>query len=566
MKHTLLSAAFVAGVLLACSLVCAYPSVAQSTTANTQPSSISGIVVQQPGDQPLKKVTVEIVSEDRQQSANYTETTDAEGRFHVNNVAPGRYLVFLEHTGFAGVNERGAKSDSNVFTVRSGESVDNIVLRMSPAAVINGKVVDEDGDPMPGVNVAALRKRPGSGGRESAGAGTTNDVGEYRLSGLFAGQYFVVAVPPPDPRDYEAHPKAPSADTGGASKPDTRYLTTYYPDALDSAQASPLTIKPGDETPVNFMLVPTRTYRVRGMVTGNPSTLRPTVELVSKWGDLLRGSTTDVGPDGQFEVRGVGPGTYIVRASVDDESQSLAAHQELSVVAADVEGVKLTLQPSFAISGHLRVENARVDFAQFIVALEPRESEYESIGLVLSDLAMKSIMPVDRFGNFSMKSVNPGSYTVQAWSRALPGSYMKSAIANGQDATAGFAASGPTSIEIVMNVKGGTIEGAVSEKEKDIDADHPVPNATVVAVPEEKYRNIPDRYYTGETDQNGNFVIRGVIPGSYTVFAWQDLEDGTWRDADFLRSQEANGTAVKVEQASDQKVELKLSAFGDEWR
>jgi hypothetical protein len=44
------------------------------------------------------------------------------------------------------------------------------------------------------------------------------------------------------------------------------------------------------------------------------------------------------------------------------------------------------------------------------------------------------------------------------------------------------------------------------------------------------------------------------------------LEEGVWRDPDFLRSQEANGAAVKVEEGSHQTVELKLSPAGEEWR
>jgi hypothetical protein len=95
---------------------------------------------------------------------------------------------------------------------------------------------------------------------------------------------------------------------------------------------------------------------------------------------------------------------------------------------------------------------------------------------------------------------------------------------------------------------------------------HPVANATVVAVPEEKYRKLPDRFGTVSTDQHGRFTIRGVAPGSYTLYAWQDLEDGVYRDPDFLKSQEANGTAVKVEEDSHQTVELKVSPTGEEWR
>jgi hypothetical protein len=99
-----------------------------------------------------------------------------------------------------------------------------------------------------------------------------------------------------------------------------------------------------------------------------------------------------------------------------------------------------------------------------------------------------------------------------------------------------------------------------------VDNNHPVANATVVAVPEEKYRKLPDRFGTGSTDQRGRFTIRGLAPGSYTLYSWQDLEEGVWRDADFLKSQEANGTAVKVEEGSNQQIELKLSPVAEEWR
>jgi len=141
----------------------------------------------------------------------------------------------------------------------------------------------------------------------------------------------------------------------------------------------------------------------------------------------------------------------------------------------------------------------------------------------------------------------------------------------GRDIAAGFTASGPATLDLFVSTRGGTIEGAVvlreREEEKDADTDHvnndhPVANATVVAVPEEKYRKLPDRFVTGSTDQHGRFTIRGLAPGSYTLYAWQDLDEPVWVDPDFLKSQEGNGTAVKVGEGSHQTVELKLSPSG----
>jgi hypothetical protein len=85
-------------------------------------------------------------------------------------------------------------------------------------------------------------------------------------------------------------------------------------------------------------------------------------------------------------------------------------------------------------------------------------------------------------------------------------------------------------------------------------------------VPEDKYRKLSGRFGSGATDQHGHFTIRGLAPGSYTLYAWQDLDEGVYRDADFLKSQEANGKTVKVEEGSHQTVELKLSPAGEEWR
>jgi len=66
---------------------------------------------------------------------------------------------------------------------------------MLQAAVITGRVVDEDGDPLPNFEVGLLRKLPGKS-REPAVTRNdrTNDLGEYRLFGLAPGRYFVSAA------------------------------------------------------------------------------------------------------------------------------------------------------------------------------------------------------------------------------------------------------------------------------------------------------------------------------------------------------------------------------------
>jgi hypothetical protein len=436
---------------------------------------------------------------------------------------------------------------------------------MLPTAVISGRITDEDGDPMSGVRVLALKKVPGKATREGAGTEATNDLGEYRLAGLFPGQYWVVAMPPPDFRDYERQQEKSVPGDQSVPQPDTRYVTTYYPGTYDAMQAAAVTLKAGDEMPVNFTLVPARTYRVRGTVTGVSAGQKPVVELFPKAGDSIRASANEIGPDGQFEVRGVAPGSYVLRAAAGTGTQALTARQDINVVAADVEGLKLAPLPAFTISGHLHLEgSAPGDLTQYAVNLRLAELP-EDPGFFMSQDFFGMNAPVDRLGNFEWKDVNPGTYVVQVYGGEGQGSFFLKSVKLGErNIETGFTASGPATLDLVVSSKGSMVEGAVVEKSGD--TDQPVANATVVAVPEEKYRKLPDRFGIGSTDQHGRFTIRGLAPGSYTLYAWQDLEEGVWRDADFLKSQEANGKTVKVEEGSHQQVELKLSPAGEEWR
>jgi len=562
MKRSLALALCFCGALL--------PASAQEPAA-AKVSSIAGTVVKDPGSEPLKKAMVQVVAEDQKLGGNYTAVTDADGYFRVDNVVPARYRMYVEKTGYIEVNRRGHKSEVNIFTVQAGQSLEDLQLHMLATSVISGRVTDEDGDPMSGVNVVAQRRKPGKAGRETALNGATNDLGEYRLAGLFPGQYWIVAIPPPDIRDYEQHNQKAllgtnQEDSPSEAQPDTRYLTTYYPGTYDAMQATSITVRAGDEMPVNFTLMPGRAYHIRGTLAGVTAAQKPGVELVSKAGDAYRANANEIGPDGQFEVRGVAPGSYVLRAGAGTGTQLLSARQEINVVAADVAGVKLTPLPSFTLSGHIFVEGDGVtSLAQYSPNLRQAELP-EDPGFFMNQDFFGTNTTVDRLGNFEWKNVDPGNYIVQVFGGNGQGFFLKSVRLGGRDVTTGFTVSGPAMLELVVSTKGGAVEGTVVEKEKDVDDAHPVANATAVAVPEEKYRKLADHFGMGQTDQHGRFTVRGLAPGSYTLYAWQDLEEGVWRDPDFLRSQEANGAAVKVEEGSHQTVELKLSPAGEEWR
>ncbi len=52
--------------------------------------------------------------------------------------------------------------------------------------------------------------------------------------------------------------------------------------------------------------------------------------------------------------------------------------------------------------------------------------------------------------------------------------------------------------------------------------------------------------------------MRGLRPGTYTLYAWDNLEGDEYLDPDFLKAADEHGTAIKVEKSSHQTVELKV--------
>ena len=159
---------------------------------------------------------------------------------------PGRYHLFAERTGLLEVDKHRARADGRVLTLAAGQELKDLRIRLQAAAVVRGRVTDEDGDPLANAQVAVLRQTFVSGRSrwEQAGAERTNDLGEYRIAGLPAGNYYVSVSPPPDFKSLiEAAGVAAELPlhekVGRRKRSPTSYQTTYYPGTARSPPARP---------------------------------------------------------------------------------------------------------------------------------------------------------------------------------------------------------------------------------------------------------------------------------------------------------------------------------------
>jgi len=533
---------------------------------------IEGIVTKEPGSEPVKKALIELIAENQAEGGDYTAVSGPDGGFRIEGIVPGRYHLFAERTGLLEVDKHRARADGRVLTLTAGQDLKDLRIRLQAAAVVRGRVTDEDGDPLPNAQVAVLRQTFvfGRGRWEQAGAERTNDLGEYRVAGLPAGNYYVSVSPPPDFKSLIENAGLAAADARSSGAPDkpaaTSYQTTYYPGTADRGQAAPVELHAGDDFPVNFSLTPSPSLSIRGSVVNLPPRSSAVIMLQSRDFSLVLNGA-EMHPDGSFVIRDVAPGAYTILATVDNGSVPMMARQALQVVSNSVEDLRLSPQPGGWIHGRLRLESkgngGRLDPSQFFLQLRSVDGDDEGLSSFLAGAGFNTLIHVAADGAFEWKGVPPGNYYVQLVSDggANADVFLKSALAGNRDAgDAGISVNGgAVVVDLVASGNGGVVEGVVTDPKGE-----PVANAAVVAIPEMRLRPRIERYRKTVSDQSGRFTLHGVEPGEYTLFAWESVEGEAYYNPEFLKNYEGQGSGLHINEGERKSVQVSVIPDAEE--
>src|SRR5712692_6828588 len=161
-----------------------------------------------------------------------------------------------------GSARHAARGPVTPLSLAPGQNVRDVVFRLTPNAVISGRVFDEDGEPMERVTVQArlFMYRHGQRQLMPASGAMTDDLGEYRIFGLAPGRYYLSAT-------YRSGWYNFAQDRSAAKSEEEGYAPTYYPGTTDSAGATPIEASAGVHLRgIDFTLKKTRVVRVRGRV------------------------------------------------------------------------------------------------------------------------------------------------------------------------------------------------------------------------------------------------------------------------------------------------------------
>jgi len=523
--------------------------------SNVRPSdlcSVEGVVVKSTTGEGIKRVTVQLIPLGGGEQA-YSTVTEGNGYFIIRDIAPGRYAIRASSNGYrpqASGKGRG-NNQARILDLEPGKNVSGIAFRLLPPGVITGTVYDEDGDPVLSAQVQALRVS-GSGTRRQIGAvhsQQTNDLGEYRIWGLEAGQYLVAAAYQP--------PRNPDQQVDDVSV----YLPTFHPSTADTSQATVVEVQPGAEVSgIDVDLRQAHTVMVRGrvMVDGPVKSLRGVYvslapRVAAEGGYSLSNFGAPVQSDsGDFEIRGVPPGPYDLSAMWNDGKRQLYGRVPVEVGNANLDGVTFVLGSPISLVGRFRVEGSDpFDFTRLGLWLQPIDSTRGG---------GSSQLKAD--GTFVVENVYDGNYRLRILGFPVP-YYVKSAREGGSDVLeSGLTISRsqpPSRLEIVLSPDGGRVDGTVSKEH------NPVSGALVVLVPDPPHRDREEMYGMTTTDAFGRFSLLGLPPGDFKLFAWELVQGKNYTDPDFFKAFEDRGTPVHIGEGQ-QQVQLEVITSEEEVR
>jgi hypothetical protein len=531
------------------------PRAPSKESSDEQTCIVSGTVIRGRDSAPLRNATVQLVNDLDREHQIATKTT-ADGRFLLKNVPAGQYKVIVNRNGYVS-QELGQKKSGDsgaTFTLKPGQRIDDLIFKLGLAGVISGKVFDEDGEPVAGVAVRAMRQvyTDGRKALQVTSEKETNDLGEFRVFGLKPGRYYISAEVPAWNRivgDREFTGPEQSAGEKG-------YTTIYYPSAQEVGKASIIYVKEGEEvSSIDIFLREVKVYRVRGTVQYLfPHQGTGDTELVI----AHRGQTTDWAPmaaqavsktDGSFEISELAPGEYTVTAFFFDQGKYFSTQEDVNVVNTDISGLTLMISPGIEIPGQLLWDGKpSLESGQRpSIFLAPEESTAAVWGGGEAHVDEKNQFKLREVpqGTFrlSVKGISKDCYIkeVQFGENTLPDHVLQTKRSVDGD------------LKITISSKGARLTGMVANNES-----LPVSAVWVVAVPEESRRSLLSLYGAVTTDQYGRYDLRGLAPGRYLMFAWDDVERGEWEDPEFLKTNLVKAVTIEVSDGDRKSADLQL--------
>ncbi|MDX2268959.1 MAG: carboxypeptidase regulatory-like domain-containing protein [Bryobacter sp.] len=487
-------------------------------------------------------------------------TSGTDGSFVFEELEEGSYRLYAEKAGFVRTSY-GASSPNSAGTplkLISGGELKDLSLRMLPGATVAGMVVDEEGEPLERLQVMVLRKNPSMGRNlwQPLASAQTNERGEFRLTGLTAGSFTVLAQP--------ARFGSLGADSPlQQGKEEFAYTATYHPGVERVEQAQTVKLAVGQELSIGqIRMVKTRVFRAKGKYLGpipeNPNEGMLMLNVREKVDSSMFAAMgfsfgrNRVNPDGSFELSGLKPGTHevsVMKNTPAGGGMKTVGMAELTISSDNVVDFVVPELQLLAVTGRVRLEG-RPDL------LERMKLKGTSVQLLppagTPMFSGPSRGTIEEDGSFRLADVVPGRYRLNVNVFGAP-TYLKVYRLNGKEQSeqeVDLRAGGE--IEIVFSTNVAALSGMVEKKEE------AASGMVVLERVDGRLSNLQSWFPPqAGVSQDKTFRFLSIAPGEYRAYAFEELDMNLAADAEFLKKFSARAATVKVGEGESGTVTLK---------
>ncbi len=484
-----------------------------------QTFKIAGTVVSATTGAPLAQARISIAETSNRGQA-ISMATSEDGHFEFSQLKAGKYSLQGAKRGFISSAYEQHEQFSTAIVAGQEFSTENLVFRLMPMALITGHVTDEFGEPVRNAQVTLYLENHGGGMTRIIhfSNSQSDDRGFYDFSLLRPGKYYISVTAKPW---YAIHPAA-APDAGGVPASqispalDAAYPTTYYNGATEADGAAPIEVKGGDRLEIDMLLNPVPAlHLIFRIPQHNPDqpynfTMPELQKHVFDSVESVQPDVTNSAVPGVFELTGVPPGRYTVRTKNGDSGQlEQSADVELARDGQDLAESRGELLGSLKLSLKMPGD-------------EPLPAQY-GVGLQNSRRRMVAFRQGDPTGQFSFEDLAPGRYAILVGSQTKAYSVVRTTSPSGASSGHEVNITSGAAVELTASLAAGvvTIEGVVQKK------DTKAAGVMVALVPNDPVAHI-DLFRRDQSDFDGTFILRGVIPGSYTIVAVEDAWGLEW--------------------------------------
>src|SRR5579863_8191687 len=420
-----------------------------STTQNLSANStfrIAGVVVSSTGGNPLAHARVTIVA-DKDPERRQSLVTDEGGQFDFK-VLSGKYDLQGNKRGYIAAAYEQHEQFSTAIVTGAGLDTENLVLRLDPSAMLSGKILDELGDPVRQATVSLYRedRQVGVGRIIKFRVSMTDDQGAYEFSQLDAGSYFISATAKPWYALHTVSSRQPGAETlpGAVDQSlDVAYAITYYGDATEPDDATPIPVRGGDHLQADIHLNPVPALHLLFHLPDNGANgfTMPMLQKPSFDGmEMIQNNGMQQVSPGVFEMTGVAPGRYSVRTP---ESGSEATDLDITTNGQELD--MSTAQRASTVKATIQVLG------------EPTLPPQIEVALRNSKMRIVAWQEMDAKGEVVFQDIAPGKYDVLAGSRPKAYSVLKISSESGVIPGHTLNVTAGASMVITLSLVGGTV-------------------------------------------------------------------------------------------------------------